>query len=80
MCVCEVKCYSEADAIRKEVLLRPLAVANRSIETLTKGLKRGKVLEDVTHLQITLNPTRGGILSGESIAQSNELVQILNGK
>ena len=75
-----VHCYAQADAVRKEVLRRPLAYANASVVKLEEALQRSCAVTDVADLQTGDTRSRGGLLSSEAIGQANSLLEILNGK
>ncbi len=75
-----VNCYEEADAVRKEILTRPLAFANAWVSQLQRVLQNTRAVEGVSELQTKVTETRGGLLSNDAIAKANSLLKILNGK
>ena len=75
-----VHCYAQADAVRTEILRRPLAYANASVVKLEQALQRSCAVTKVTDLQTSDKRSRGGILSSDAIGQANNLLEILNGK
>lgn len=75
-----MECYVQAEAMRKEILARPLTMANASVGTLEARLRVTQPIKDVTDLQTEETARRSGILSQDPINQSNELLKILNEK
>ena len=75
-----VNCYEQADALRKEILTRPLASANSSVLQLQKALQHLRAIEAVSELQSKENGIRGGLLSDDTIGQAKSLLKILDGK
>lgn len=73
-------CYEQAEAVRKEILARPLEIANSSVGKLQIALKRSRAIETVAELQTGNTQSRGGLLSADAIDQANDLLKILNGK
>lgn len=76
----KVKCYAQAEATRKEILARPLRLANASVDKLKQKLQDQRAIESVADLQTQETDRRGGILSEDPITQSNELLKLLNEK
>lgn len=74
----EVAAYEAAEAIRKDILKRPLAFADRSITTLTKAFEQHPAYTCADDLHTTNTNRRGGLLSSDVIEQSNSLLKILN--
>ncbi len=75
-----VSCYAQADAFRKEILTRPLALANSSVAQLDGALERSHAIDEIGELQTEDTKARGGLLSNNTIVQANELLKIMNGK
>ena len=75
-----VKCYAEADELRKEILRRPLQLTNHSVDQLVRTLQKTNAIDSVAELQTPETKSRGGILSNDVITQANDLLEILNGK
>jgi E3 ubiquitin-protein ligase SHPRH len=75
-----VDCYAQADAIRKEILSRPLHLANLSIARIGTAMEHTQAVQRVEQLQSTQTKNKGGILSDDTIIQSNELLKIMNQK
>ncbi len=75
-----VNCYGQADDLRKEILARPLMVANTSKGKLQQALKQIRAIETVDELQTSETNLRGGLLSDDFAEQANSLLSIMNGK
>jgi E3 ubiquitin-protein ligase SHPRH len=74
------ECYEAAEQIRKDILARPLHIANTNVGILAKMLAQNPSLKSSSELQTKHVNLQGAILSDDIIRQSNELLQILNGK
>ncbi|WWD22075.1 hypothetical protein CI109_106564 [Kwoniella shandongensis] len=74
----EVNCYAQADIVRKEILLKPLQNANKSVELLEHSMTRTAAIHDVMELQTEETDNHGGLLSNDIAAQANDLLEILN--
>ena len=75
-----MECYSKADALRKEILVRPLQMANKSVDRLQAALDKKHAVDQVSDLQVVDTDMRGGLFTAEEARQANELLKILNGK
>lgn len=75
-----VNCYTQADMVRKEILARPLMIANASVEKVKAKLSETSAALQLRDLQTKETKRRPGILSDEPINQSNDLLKIMNEK
>lgn len=74
----EVAAYEAAEAIRKDILKRPLEVAEKSITTLTLAFEQHPAYTNADDLRAADTKCAGGLLSTDVIEQSNSLLSILN--
>lgn len=74
----EIEAYQAADTIRKEILKRPLRIAEASITSLSTALERHPAYSSADELRSTETNRSGGILSAGVVDQSNSLLAILN--
>lgn len=66
--------------MRKEILARPLQIANKSCGELGGALQKALPIESVDELQTKQALLRGGIMSYDIAQRTNELFKILNEK
>ncbi|CAK9783442.1 hypothetical protein CC85DRAFT_282178 [Cutaneotrichosporon oleaginosum] len=74
----EVAAYEAAEAIRKDILRRPLQITEGSINMLEKAFEQHPAYTNARDLCATETKRAGGILSADVIEQSNSLLKILN--
>ncbi|BEI82473.1 hypothetical protein CcaverHIS002_0303410 [Cutaneotrichosporon cavernicola] len=74
----EVAGYEAAEAIRREILKRPLEIAERSITTLATAFEQHPAYARADDLRSSNTNHLGGLLSSNVIEQSNSLLKILN--
>ena len=75
-----VQCYEKAEDIRRQLLERPLLIANSSVGSLQRSLKLSRAVDSVRQLQTDHTDTKSGFLSNSTVSQANDLLKILNGK
>lgn len=74
----EVAAYEAAEAIRRDILKRPLKVAEGSIRTLTKAFEQHAAYTSADALRAAHTNRSGGLMSSDVVEQSNSLLKILN--
>ncbi|TXT06109.1 hypothetical protein VHUM_03582 [Vanrija humicola] len=74
----EVLAYKTAEAVRKDILARPLKIAGRQAESMIAVIERSPALSSMSELQTIDTRRSGGLASGSTIGEINSLLKILN--
>lgn len=74
----EVQAYQNAENIRREILARPLKAADRIVKAMSDAIADHGAVTSLGDLQTKDTRRKGGMLSGDLVAQTNSLLKILN--